>query len=217
MDPGNRGFTLPQLLIALTITTMIGLAAGGVSMALSSAYEYGEDYHRSIQYSRAVMRRMHSVVSGSRLITAAGTTSMALWVSDANDNGVINITELLLVKYDSSGDQVSEYRIVFPSYWPDELKNVLNFQVSLNWCTSITNVTNYLTGWYYSQETVLADEISGFSVSPSASGPMSKMVEFTIQAGAAGRTLTLTSAASLRADWLDHVGISGGDYVLDTE
>jgi len=212
----QKGFTLTEFVIAMAITAITGLAVAGVSMALSRAYAHSENFYQYLQCSRAGIRHTQEVFSEAKLITAADGDTTVLWHKDINDDAQINLSEIKLIDHDSENNEVAEYSIVFPDDMSPATRAALDENRDLSWAMDIPDVRNELLGHNYCQKKLLATDVTSFSVSCQTSPPRTRLVQMTFDVGRPEHSIKLRSAAMLRADRTAYVGISDGEYVLET-
>lgn len=95
MDRHAKAFTLVELMVGLMVTSVILSALATLAFALSSASTAGGD----CAYSQAQIRRATVYVSDQiarcRLICAAPDHDLAIWRSDDNGDGRMNLNELV--------------------------------------------------------------------------------------------------------------------------
>ena len=88
MRRNPSGFTLVELVMAISITTIIGLAVAGASMALSTAHAHSESRYGSIETARSAMRRIQSSLRAAALVTYVHSNGHKLgyWAGDENED-----------------------------------------------------------------------------------------------------------------------------------
>ena len=216
MMRGTRAFTLAELVMAMAIMSIIGLAVVGMTMALTDAQEYSGDFYRNVQIARNSMRYLQRAVQKANLVTAVDSDSLAYWLEDTNDNGGINATEIRLIAFESGDRELAEYKIEFPSEWSQFLKDLMDSEISLEWVTDMSNVESMRSSSYVVRR-VLATEAASAAFSASPGPPLTKLLQTEVTIGQGDRRVVLRGAAALRADWVGHVGTIDDDWVLDTE
>jgi prepilin-type N-terminal cleavage/methylation domain-containing protein len=219
MTPNRRarGLTLAELLIAMTVMSVIGLAVTGVAMALSSAHAASEAYNQYVQTGRVAMARVTQKVRGSSLIVSADAQRLVLWSGDANADGRISLDEVAVITYDGPARQVRHYAVEFPDHWPNWMKALLNSSLELRSLSSAASVEWWLSRHWLCQTTVLADDVLDFSPSVSPAAPLSTIASVEMTVGDDAHEVTLHNAAGLRADKTSHVYESDDEFFLDTE
>lgn len=209
---GRGGFTLAELVVSIAITVVIGSAVVGLATAMSAANEHGRDRYLSLQTARMTMLRIQNTIRKAKLVTAASSSSLVLWAEDSNGDGRINITEIVLVRLAPETTEIRTRKIVFPEYWSDGTKAILDIEVKLD------DVTGTYQGmWMFDplvERVVLAGGVTDFNVKVWPAPPMTELVGLSITAGSGQRAVTLRSAAHPRQTVTDLVGIADGKYVL---
>ena len=214
MPRRDTGLTLGEMVTALVITSVIGLAVGGVSIALSRAHEQSEEYYRYLQSGRVASSRLEALLRQSQLVTAADQGALVLWMGDTNGDGGISIAELQRVYFDSSTGQLFQRTVEVPSSVKGWLKKLVDPSVTLSSVTQATVASDVL-GWRaYDIQRVLATDVKAFVVRPDAPAPLAKFVSFRIDIGGQDKSVTIVGGGAVRAEKTGWVGMSDGQYVL---
>ena len=220
---GGRGFTLAELAVSVAITAIIGSAVMGLTMTLSTANDHAQDRYLSLQSARMTMLRLQDKIRKAKLVTAADYGTIVLWAEDSNGNGRINISEIEIIGLAPGRVEILSSRIIFPKEWSDETKAALDTEVELNAVAGVDRAKYVLYSSYasaYEQTIVLAEDVIAFYVYTRPWAPMTELVHLHIAVG--GKyddgygevVVTLQSAAHLRAEVTDLVGMVDGRYVL---
>jgi len=209
------GLTLPELVIGMTVTAVIGLCVAGVSMAISTGHAEGQEYGEYVQSARMGVMRVGRELRQASLVTAYDSNTLILWGGDTNRNGDINLDELVSVSYDASEKQIVKYQKHFPSNWPDWFVALLNLNVDLDDVDNANSVETYLRYGLLAESTVLATDVMSFDVTAAPAAPLSRLVNVRFTVGDGGRSLTVSSAMKLRADKTRRVYLNGNRYFLD--
>lgn len=214
--PKKAGLTLAEMVLALAITTMVGLSVAGVSTVLSTAYADGESYQSCIQTARSAMRQVRRAVQGAQLITAVREDKRELiyWAGDANGSGTINLAELRIIKQ-KLDNTVEEYRVVFPDDWSDTMCQASDVEFSLSAAMTVANMENQIVNHTYVEARTIATDIATLTFSvPTAAAPLARLVRIGLTACEGRRALTLKGAAALRADLTRYVDTDAEGHVL---
>ena len=214
----THAFTLTEVIIAASIMTMIGLSVTGVTVALTNAYADSQDFYQSLQTARSAVRNIQSVVQKSKLIPACEEVGIVLWAEDSNNDGLINRSEVAVVIYGPSWQEVRQYRVVFPDDMDETTKTALDVMMPLASLENLNSVFTIVEDDPYVQVRVLATDVTSFRVATDPAPPLSTLVTIEIQVGLNDKiAVKLRTACCPRADEIDHVGFSDGKYVLDGE
>jgi len=212
-----KAFTLAEMLTALTVMSIISLAVVTLTMSLTTAQEYSEDFYRRIQIARNALRRIERDIKKSKLITAGDGTSLVYWLEDANRNDDVELDELRLVQYDASRDEVHLYRPVFPAFWPQEWIDNWNEQMTIDMATDLPTAITWLTSPNWLNKQVLATEVTDFAFTASPAPPVAELLQTELTIGEEPRSVTLRSSASMRADRLSDLYKDDDTYYLSPE
>lgn len=210
----NNAFTLMELMLAVAITSIIGLSIAGVSLALSRSYAHTQDFYSNLQTGRTSMSRMQDMLRKTKLVTSAGSDCLVVWTGDQEGTGFgqINRQELVMWIYNSAASEIRQYSIVYP----DALLSALNVVQPLSTVLAAPSLTNLVNTDIYSQSTVIATDVRAFRVTLDQAAPMARCVKLEITVGSVSAPVKLESAVRLRADATSKVVIQNSQYVLDT-
>ncbi|MCP4376762.1 MAG: prepilin-type N-terminal cleavage/methylation domain-containing protein [bacterium] len=217
MTRNSKGFTLAELLMSLLVTSVIALAVTSLTISLTKADEYSENFYRHVQIARNSLRRIERDINKAKLITAGSSTSLVYWLEDANDNGDIELTELRLITADVATGKVLLYRAEFPSAWPAAWKTVFDNAMTVPIATNLTIAGIWIKNSLWAHTEELATEVTSFAFTASPSIPTSEVLQTEITVGDGPGLVELRSSASMRANKLAYLyKDSGGTYYLKT-
>lgn len=119
----NKGMTLLELLLALSITILTGAAAAAITLAVARSMT-------SMNESRSVVNRANLVQARVRAVTDTAWCALAhdakqglaLWAGDDNGNGRVNVSELRIMWTNTEASTLTLERVQFPSDWTAEQK-----------------------------------------------------------------------------------------------
>ena len=107
------GFTLVELLVALTISSIVLTAVGTLAHAMSTAIEQTDEMgQRQAEVRFATMRLTELVRSSVRIWKI--DYNVVLWEGDSNDDGVINGSELTYIQTVAGADALKI--VAFPGH-----------------------------------------------------------------------------------------------------
>ena len=94
----TKAFTLVELLIALVVTSIILLAVTTLAFAMSSATQVSDDTTFKEAQLRQARLRIGELIRNCKLICAAPGNDLVVWAADPNNDGEINIRELVYIE-----------------------------------------------------------------------------------------------------------------------
>jgi prepilin-type N-terminal cleavage/methylation domain-containing protein len=107
----SHGFTLVELLVALVVTGVILSAVATLAFAVGRANDAtGDTSYKQAQLRYATLR-ISQLIRNCKLICYTGTDDFAIWRADDNNDGQINISELVYIEREPNRDhlQLTEF------------------------------------------------------------------------------------------------------------
>ncbi|MEN6578117.1 MAG: prepilin-type N-terminal cleavage/methylation domain-containing protein [Phycisphaerales bacterium] len=201
-----RAFTLVELMVGLMVTSVILSAVATLAFAMSHASTAGGDYaHTQAQIRRATVY-VSDLITRCRLICAAPGDDLAIWKSDDNGNGRLNLNELVYLERGSTHQYLR--LCAFAS--------VANPEIDLDDLTSTTTKTQFVSN-YGGNYTALIPECNEAQFSfldgaPPATGSLAITFEF--EENNATRQCEIVATARCRAA---HLLNAAGDALVTTD
>lgn len=151
LSSGRRpgGFTLAELLVALTVSSIILAAVAALAYAVGSANDSTDDTERKQAQVRYTTLRISELIRHCKLICFAGTDDFTVWRGDDNEDGQINASELVIIESGSNGEYEYLQLCDFPDGGADPV--------------ALSDIRAYSTNWWSSlgiRRTVLIPECS---------------------------------------------------------
>ncbi|MFC1675696.1 PilW family protein [Planctomycetota bacterium] len=111
----RKGFTLAELIVALTMTVVILTAVTALTFAVSSANDAADDTNAKQAQLRYATLRITELIRHCKLICRVSENDIAIWRADDNGDGQINTNELVYIE---------------SSAWPDNFIRLVEFSQS---------------------------------------------------------------------------------------
>ncbi|MBN2269204.1 MAG: prepilin-type N-terminal cleavage/methylation domain-containing protein [Sedimentisphaerales bacterium] len=170
-DSGGKGFTLVELLVALSVSSIVLAAVATLAYAMSSANDSTDDTSVKQAQVRYATLRLSELLRHSKLICFAGPDDFAVWRGDDNGNGQINASELVLVEKGSSGGHLQ--LCDFPVAGSDPV-------------VALSSIQAYSTSWWLSaglsiRRTTLIGQCSNMEFSFDALPPWARFVNVSFE------------------------------------
>lgn len=99
-----KAFTLVELLITMVVLSIVLAAVATLAFALSTATDSIEDVSVKQAQLRFATMRIQDLVRHCKLICFADSDDLAIWRADDNNDGNINIGELVYVECGQDGN-----------------------------------------------------------------------------------------------------------------
>lgn len=139
----TKGFTLVELLIALVITGMVLTAVATLAFAMGTANKAADDLSLKQAQVRFATLQIQDLIRHSRLICFAGNDDIAIWRADDNDDGNINIGELVYIDAGPNRDHLRICDFFSSDSTAINLGSINSF--ANNWWSVYCNDANYTT------------------------------------------------------------------------
>lgn len=200
----STGFTIAEMLMALTVSSVIALAAGGLATGLGYSYQHQDDYRQTVQDASGVVREIRMQVTKAQLITGVWGTAVAFW-TDANSNMAASLSELTLVQYDAAAKQITETRLIFSSGWTPAQISAADVAMTMTEASTLATIQTKFTQNTYAQKSVIAEDVQAFSVTGGAAGANNNVIQVTVTVGTGAKQISMRSQMALRASLIGKV------------
>ena len=138
----KNGFTLVELLVATVVTSIVLTAVAALAFALSSADSaFGETSQKQAQI-RYTTFRIQELIRNSVLVCSVTDEDIALWLSDNNNDGLINISEIAYIEIGEEHDHLHLCTFLSSNSSEIELSSIKEF--SSNWWTPYCHDVEYV-------------------------------------------------------------------------
>ena len=105
----QRGLTLVELLLSLSITAMVGLAIASMLAAVAYGTSSSKDMRSLVAINKTTNARISAAVRGSRQVLAQGDDYLVLWMVDTNEDGVPSLLEIRRIAREQPADELASY------------------------------------------------------------------------------------------------------------
>lgn len=131
----RRALTLVEMMLALSITAMIGLALTAMLTAISTGMETRHDARTHLLHANAAQIRLSAYIAPSLCVLYANGADLVLWHNDSRRSGTVHASELRWLLFDEDEGTISVYMVDFPDTWTQTQRLVADaeFPVSTDW------------------------------------------------------------------------------------
>jgi prepilin-type N-terminal cleavage/methylation domain-containing protein len=105
----RSGFTLVELIIALTISVIMSGCIWVMLQSISAGTTAQQDIRRFLSRAQSLQAQMATQCHASVNFLAAGSNYVIYWAGDANNNQAVDLNELRAIYYDSTNQQIDLY------------------------------------------------------------------------------------------------------------
>lgn len=192
-----HAMTLVELLLAMSITAIVTLAAGGMLTAVSYGSSERTDLRSLVVRQELIAHRLSAVIRASRQVLDCDNNQLVLWVSDANNDQTPQLSEVRWIERDNDTNEINMIQLMFPSNWTQEQIEILD----KDYVTGSSRTVQTATLTTYVQSERWADFVTDWLISPGSSAvSTSALVSFRVTFGLTGKeSQTMIGAAALRS------------------
>lgn len=193
----RRGMTLVELLLAMSITSIVALTAGGMLTAVSYGSAERTDIRSLVVRQELISHRLAAAIRASKQVLEYDNEQIVLWVTDANNDLTPQINEVRWIELEGEANTLSRYQVVFPELWTQEQVDTVNKDYATGSSRAVqTNlVSAHVTGELW------ADHVSDWLITPGNSTvTQSTLVSYRVTITLPGKqSQTVVGAAALRS------------------
>lgn len=189
--PARRGFTMLELLLASMITALVAASSATFLSATTNASLTTRDVRTTQNAGHFALTQISKTIREARAIGQVTTTSVTLWVEDANNDDKLNLYETAIIRYDSAGKQLIYEYPKSSGAAPATVVTTPNFKSATTLGSLMPSADKQVEVW-------ATDIISmGFTGNPG--GTDTRMVETNFTIDLTGQPATFRGAANARA------------------
>ena len=105
----DSGFTMIEIMIAMAMTAMIGLAVSSMLVSVSYGTTTQDDLRRTTVKEKVIATRMDQAIRLSKMVLAQGPDHLVLWMGDRRRNGVPDLSEIRRIDRDNTTMELWSY------------------------------------------------------------------------------------------------------------
>ena len=196
----RTGFTLVELLLALIVTGIILAAVTTMAFAVSVANDTADDTSQKQSQVRYATLRISDLLRHCKLICGTPNGELAVWKADSNDDGQININELVYIEKGASSDYL----------------RLCEFPSSDTSIVSLSDIQTLSTGSYSVTYVQLIPECENVQFSLDAAPPFSKYVSISFDVLENNNTRKYQISIALNA-WAGNLLDAGGNNIISDD
>lgn len=165
-----RGLTLLELLLALAITAIVGLAMSTAMTATARGMTNAGDMRSALQRANVAYTRLQGYTMRSHaLLQNDPKSGFVLWDNDENPGGRVNLSEIRVFWFDPALGELSVERLSLPEGWTQEMKDDYDEELSPgeNFMAALKDER----GFGYTQSEMISDGLAGWAIEFDESDP----------------------------------------------
>jgi hypothetical protein len=189
--------TLVELILALSITTMVGLAIASMMGVASAGVTTHQDARGLMLRAHLAQTRLLAYVAPSRCLLDAGDSSLVIWLRDARQGDTVHASEVRWVRLDGSNGRLVVHWVQFPEGMSEVTKGLEDGQLAVasDWWAVLQAYE--VRGWTASA--TLVDGLTGVQVRTDQPRPLdSRHASLTLTFARAGGPMDVPISATIQ-------------------
>lgn len=127
-----RGLALVELLLALVVTSLVGLGVASMLSMVSGAAAADQDRRSVLLRALAAQVRIRAYLNTSLCVLQHDPKKgMTIWLNDQRPDGNVHLSELRAVWFDDAAGEIRVERVAFPDEWSQTLKDSSDVALAL--------------------------------------------------------------------------------------
>ena len=205
----GRAFTLIEMLIALILSSLILTVVATLAFAMTTAIDSNDDTAKKQAIVRYTTLKISELIRQCKLVCGTSGSDLAIWKSDDDSDGRIDIAELVYIETGSKADYIQ----------------LLDFPIRPAWLDSIDinpNITKspwfkvWLKLWCQERYIILVEQCSNAQFMLDVASPETEFVSISFALVENGVSHQYQISASLR-NRAGHLLNSNGNIVSDDD
>jgi len=189
----GRAFTLVELLVALMVASFILTVVMTLAFATSTAIDSSDDTAEKQAEVRYATLTISELVRQCKLVCGTSGNDLAIWKSDNDNDGKIDITELVYIETGSKSNYIQFLDYPDKKTWlPQWLKHPKLSDIQSPWFKTILK-------WYYQERYVIfVKECSNARILLDVDPPKTEFISISFELQESDATHQYQISASLR-------------------
>jgi type II secretory pathway pseudopilin PulG len=137
----RRGLSLIEMLLAISITSIIGAAIASMMAAATTSLTSKSDGRQSAIRLAITQVRLGAYIAPSHCILDKGNTFITLWNEDSRESDTVHASEIRWIRFDSEEQILNVQFVDFPEEWSQSMIDAADVE-----CNSLTNYETLFNG-----------------------------------------------------------------------
>ena len=195
--PTRRGLSLLEMLLALSITSLIAVGISSMISAVTSGVGTRRDIRTTMVRANAAQTRLAAYIVPCRSLLANNGSDLVLWLNDSRESDSVHATEIRWLLFDAEQGAIDVHFVDFPDAWTQTAKDLADteYSANANWDAVLTQYQT--SGWITTVR--LVDGLNSAAITTDAAVPMgSRHVTFDLGFGTDDASVPIRVSATTR-------------------
>ncbi len=142
----RRGLSLLETLLAISITSVIGVAISALMAAASNSLSSKDDGRGTSIQLATTQIRLGAYIAPSLCVLDHSNSHVTLWFEDNRTSSTVHVSEIRWIAFDEATKTLSVKFVDFPQSWSQSMVDEADFE-----CNSLTDYASLLSTFESSQ------------------------------------------------------------------
>lgn len=138
----RRGLSLLETLLAISITSVIGVAISSLMAATTNSLSSRDDGRSSAVRLATTRIRLGAYIAPSLCVLDKSTDQIVLWFEDSRESSTVHASEIRWITFDDEDNILSVQFVDFPDNWTQAMVDAADIE-----CTSLTDYGSLLSSF----------------------------------------------------------------------
>lgn len=138
----RRGISLLETLLAISITSVIGVAVSSLMAAATNSLSSRDDGRSSAIRLATTKIRLGAYIAPSLCVLDKSTDQIVLWFDDSRQSSTVHASEIRWIEFDDEDKTLTVKFVDFPDSWTQEMVDAADTE-----CTTLTDYASLLTSF----------------------------------------------------------------------
>lgn len=136
----RKGLSLLETLLAISITSVIGIAISSLMAATTNSLSSKDDGRSSAIRLATTQIRLGAYIAPSMCVLDKGTDQIVLWFEDTRESSTVHASEVRWIMFDDEDKTLSVKFVDFPESWTQAMVDSADLE-----CSTLTNYGSLLS------------------------------------------------------------------------
>lgn len=145
--PTTHGLTLLELMLALSITTIVAAAIAGMLSAVTVGVGTRRDARSVMIRAGAAQSRLSAYIIPCSSLLANDGSSLVVWLEDSRASDTVHATEVRWLSYDAADGAIDVHFVDFPETWTPAARDLADTEYTADADWNAVLWSYQINGW----------------------------------------------------------------------
>ncbi len=193
----RRGLSLIELMLAVTITALVGAAIAGMLNAVTVGVDTRRDNRSMMVRSSLAQARLNAYIAPARCVLYRSGANLVLWFNDQKQSETVHASEVRWLDYDASAGEITVSFVQFPENWSQTETDLADreFPADSDW----PRVRDFYDARGHLARLTLVDGLDSVTLTADASSPLvTRLLTYRLRFAAGDDTFETIASGAIR-------------------